>query len=315
MRFGAFVPQGWRMDLTGIPVDRQWDTMVSVARVAEEVGFESVWVYDHFHTSPRPSQEPTFEAWTVMAGLAEATAGVRLGQMCTSVSYRMPSYLAKVASCIDVMSGGRLEVGIGAGWYEHEYRGYGYPFPKAAARIGQLDEAVQILLAMWTEDRVTFSGEHYTLVDAFNRPKPLQEPHPPLWIAGGGEQLTLNVVARFADYANFAGDVEAFRHKRSVLAGHCARVGRDPAEITLSRNWDVVVAETEQEVEAKLAGVTGDAAALRRRGLVGTPDQIAERLTAWEGEGLAYSICYFPDATHGDGMRIFGEQVIPRIGG
>ena len=152
MRFGAFVPQGWRLDLGDIPPETQWDTMVSVGRVAEEVGFESIWVYDHLHTWPDLSQQSTWEAWTLMAGLAEATERVRLGQMCTCNSYRPPSYLAKVTACVDVMSGGRLEVGIGAGWYQHEYEAYGYDFPKASVRIGQLDEAVQILRSMWTED-------------------------------------------------------------------------------------------------------------------------------------------------------------------
>ena len=202
MRFGAFVPQGWRLDLGDIPPETQWDTMVSVGRVAEEVGFESIWVYDHLHTWPDLSQQSTWEAWTLMAGLAEATQRVRLGQMCTCNSYRPPSYLAKVTSCIDAMSGGRLEVGIGAGWYQHEYEAYGYDFPKPSVRIGQLDEAVQILRLMWTEDEAYFDGDHYQVDGAINRPRPLQDPYPPLWIAGGGEQLTLRVVAKYGNYAN-----------------------------------------------------------------------------------------------------------------
>ena len=205
MRFGAFVPQGWRLDLGDIPPETQWDTMVGIGRVAEEVGFESIWVYDHLHTWPDLSQQSTWEAWTLMAGLAEATDRVRLGQMCTCNSYRPPSYLAKVTSCVDVMSGGRLDVGIGAGWYEHEYKGYGYPFDKPSVRIGRLREAVEIMQAMWTEDEVTYDGKHYQLDGAICQPKPVQDPHIPLWIAGGGEQLTLNVAARHAQYTNFGG--------------------------------------------------------------------------------------------------------------
>ncbi|MFQ5555346.1 MAG: LLM class flavin-dependent oxidoreductase, partial [Acidimicrobiia bacterium] len=178
MRFGAFVPQGFRRDLSDVPVDRQWDVMVSVARVAEASGFESVWVFDHFHTFPQVTQESTWEAWTLMAGLAEATDTVRLGQMCTCNGYRHPSYLAKVAACVDVMSGGRLEVGIGAGWYEHEYRGYGYDFPKPSVRIAQLAETAQILRAMWAEDETTITGEHYQLDGAVCRPRPVQEGGP-----------------------------------------------------------------------------------------------------------------------------------------
>ena len=158
MRFGAFVPQGWRLDLAGVPQENHWQRMVDVAKTIESTGYESLWVFDHFHTVPVPTQEVTYEAWTIMAGLAAVTDTVRLGQMCTCNSYRPPSYLAKVASSIDVISNGRVEMGIGAGWYEHEYRGYGYEFPKPSVRIGMLDEAVQILRSMWTQETTTFSG-------------------------------------------------------------------------------------------------------------------------------------------------------------
>ncbi len=327
MRFGAFVPQGWRLDLAGIPVEEQWATMLRVAVDLEAAGYESAWVYDHFHTVPVPTQEPTYEAWTLMAAFAAATDTIRLGQMCTSNSYRMPSYLAKVAASIDVISGGRLEVGIGAGWYEHEYLGYGYPFPKPSVRIGQLREGVEIMRAMWTEDIVTYQGKHYRLDGAICRPKPLQEPHPPLWIAGGGEQLTLRVVARYADYANFAGTLENFLHKTEVLEGHCAAVGRDPADITLTSNFDVLIAEDEQGVEAKLDWMADkfagyrqtDPAEYRERyrtsALVGTPEQIVARLEERAAHGLEVAILYFPDAAYQpDSYRLFASEVMPALG-
>jgi F420-dependent oxidoreductase-like protein len=318
MRFGAFVPQGWRLDLGDVPVARQWDTMVAAARVAEDVGFESVWVYDHFHTFPDLSHQSTWEAWTVMAGLAEATGGIRLGQMCTANSYRSPAYLAKITSCIDVMSGGRLDVGIGAGWYDHEYRGYGYDFPKASVRIGMLDEAVQILKAMWTDDDVTFDGTYYRLDGAINRPKPLQDPHPPLWIAGGGEQLTLRTVARYGDYANYFGDPEVFGHKTDALRGHCEAVGRDMAEITLTRNVDCLIAATDAEVEAKLEQWNKPGSQSkeewRKNALVGTPAQVVDQVAAAGELGIAYTLVYFVDATWGDGMRLFAQEVIPAFG-
>ncbi|HEX8498041.1 MAG TPA: LLM class flavin-dependent oxidoreductase [Actinomycetales bacterium] len=145
MRFGLFVPQGWRMDLAGIAPADQWKAMHGVAAAAD-VGstWESVWVYDHFHTVPIPSEEATHEAWTLMAAFAASTTRVRLGQMCTCMAYRNPAYLAKVAAPIDVISGGRVEMGIGAGWYEHEWRAYGYGFPSAGERLAALDEGVQI---------------------------------------------------------------------------------------------------------------------------------------------------------------------------
>ena len=176
MRFGCFVPQGWRLDLVGVAPGSQWSAIVASARSIEAAGFESLWVNDHFHTVPVPTQEPTFEAWSVMSALAVATDTVRLGQMCTCVSYRPPAYLAKMAATIDVVAGGRLEMGIGAGWYEHEYTGYGYEFPAPATRISMLDEAVEIMRRMWTEDTVNFEGRHYRLKGAINRPRPAAGP-------------------------------------------------------------------------------------------------------------------------------------------
>ena len=152
--------------------------MHSVATSIEAAGYESLWVYDHFHTVPQPTQEPTYEAWTLMAALAATTSTVRLGQMCTCNSYRPPAYLAKVAASIDVISNGRLEMGIGAGWYEHEYIGYGYPFPKPSIRIGRLREAVEMMRSLWTEDEVHYAGEHYQLAGAICSPKPVQEWNP-----------------------------------------------------------------------------------------------------------------------------------------
>ena len=145
MRFGAFVPQGWRLDLAGLSPDEHWPTMLRVARTIEELGYQSLWVYDHFHTVPEPTQEVTYEAWTLMAALAATTDTIRLGQMCTCNTYRPPSYLAKVAASIDVISNGRLEMGIGAGWYEHEHDGYGYEFLAPAVRLGMLREGVEIM--------------------------------------------------------------------------------------------------------------------------------------------------------------------------
>ena len=186
MQFGAFVPQGWRLDLAGIDTKDHWDTMTSVASRIEDLGYDSLWVYDHFHTVPEPIQEATYEAWTLMAALAAVTDTVRLGQMCTCNSYRPPSYLAKVAASIDVISGGRVEMGIGAGWYEHEYDGYGYEFAKPSVRIGMLREGIEIMQRMWTEDEVHYEGKYYNLQGAICRPRPLQEPHIPFWVAGGG---------------------------------------------------------------------------------------------------------------------------------
>lgn len=325
MRFGAFVPQGWRLDLVGIDRSQHWPVMTAVARTIEQSGYESAWVYDHFHTVPEPSQEATYEAWTLMGALAAVTETVRLGQMCTCNSYRPPSYLAKVAATIDVISGGRLEMGIGAGWYEHEYLGYGYEFPKGSVRIDQLREAVEIMRRMWTEDEVHYEGKHYKLAGAICRPRPVQEPHIPLWIAGGGEQLTLRVAAEHAAYTNFGNSLEEFRHKSEVLAGHCRDLGRDFDEIVRTSNFNVVCAESEAAVAERLAWIrelngrqlSADRLDryLRMWDMAGTPEQLVEKLRPWKEAGLGYAIGYFVEAGHDtSGLELFAREVIPALG-
>ncbi|NQV05839.1 LLM class F420-dependent oxidoreductase [bacterium] len=329
MRFGAFVPQGWRHDLVGIPVDQQWDTMLSVTRRIESLGYESAWVYDHFHPVPKPTQEPVYEAWTLMAALAATTDTVRLGQMCTCNGYRNPAHLAKIASSIDAISGGRVEMGIGAGWYDHEYDGYGYPFPKPSVRIGELREAVEIMQRLWTEDVVDFAGEHYTLQGALCQPKPVQDPHIPIWVAGGGEQLTLNVAARFADYTNFGYDLEQFTHKSEVLKGHCEAVGRDFGDITRTTNYNVVIGADEAAVAERTAAykalfspIVGedkiddmfDNNHVKGGGVVGTPEQIVERMQEWKAAGCDFGVLYFWDAAFDTtSLELFATEVMPAL--
>lgn len=323
MRFGAFVPQGWRLDLAGVDPLHHWPTIAAVAQTIERVGYESAWVYDHFHTVPVPTQEVTYEAWTLMGALATVTDTVRLGQMCTCNSYRAPAYLAKVAATVDVISHGRVEMGIGAGWYEHEYLGYGYEFPGPSVRIGQLREGVEIMRRMWTEDEVHYEGEHYTLRGAICRPRPVQQPHIPLWIAGGGERLTLSVAARHAAYTNFGNDLDEFRHKSEVLRGHCRSEGTDFGAIVRSTNFNVVCEATEAEVEARLDWIRDRYAAFvppdradRIRAMfaemAGTPEQLVERITPWVGAGLAYAILYFAETgSDTSGLERFAREVVP----
>ena len=199
MKIGAFIPQGWRMDLYGIDVNNQWDTILNVASKIENLNYESIWVYDHFHTVPKPTQDPTYECWTLMSALSQKTSKARLGQMCTCNSYRNPAYLTKVASNIDVMSGGRLEYAIGAGWYDHEYKAYGYDYPTAGIRLKMLEESLIIYKLMTTEEAPIFSGKYYQINGAINQPKPLQKPYPPLWVCGGGEKVTLKLLAKYGD--------------------------------------------------------------------------------------------------------------------
>jgi F420-dependent oxidoreductase-like protein len=327
MRFGLFVPQGWRLDLTGIDPADHWARMLDVARIAEEGPFESIWVYDHFHTVPVPTDEATHEAWSLMAALAAATSRVRLGQMCTCMGYRNPAYLAKIASTIDVISGGRVEMGIGAGWYEHEWRAYGYGFPSAGERLGQLDEGVQIMRQLWTTGKATLDGKHYQVDGAIARPLPLQQGGIPLWIAGGGEKKTLRTAARYAAYTNFAGNPEVFQHKSEILAAHCRDVGTDFDAIVRSANYNVVIGETERDVQDKLAWIRSHyephvpADVLESTHeqfangpLVGTPEQIAERLSEANNIGMTYAILYFVDAAYDrSSIDLFANKVAPEL--
>jgi F420-dependent oxidoreductase-like protein len=328
MRFGLFIPQGWRLDLAGIEPAQQWATMQRLAQRADDGDiWESIWVYDHFHTVPVPTDEATHEAWTLMAAFAAATRRVRLGQMCTCMSYRDPMYLAKVAATVDAVSGGRVEMGIGAGWYEHEWRAYGYGFPSAGERIARLDEGVQIMRQAWTQGRATLEGEHYQVDGAICRPLPLQPGGIPLWIAGGGEKKTLRIAAQYAQYTNFDGALDVFEHKSKVLAEHCREQGTDFDAITRSANYNVVIGRDEAEVEERFAWIEqhyrpllGEQHARKRadefrdQPAVGTPEQIIEQLTALKRAGLAYAITYFAEAAYDtSGIELFEREVVPAL--
>ncbi len=329
MRFGMFVPQGWRHDLLDIEPEQQWAVMQSVAANADDGPWESIWVYDHFHTVPVPSEQATHEAWTLMAAFAAATSRVRLGQMCTCMSYRNPAYLAKVAATVDIISGGRTEMGIGGGWYEHEWRAYGYGFPEVRDRLGRLREGVEIMHQAWTTGTATLDGKHYQVDGAIVRPLPLQEGGIPLWVAGGGEKVTLKIAAQYAQYTNFGGgDIELFREKSDVLRQRCDEVGRDYDSIVRSTNINTVVASTEAEVQERLdrleqrwtphLGAEGAAKYVQEYrtagAAVGTPEQVVEKLQTLADAGLGYSIHYFPEAAYDlSGIELFEREVVPHL--
>lgn len=327
LRFGMFVPQGWRLDLVGIDPADQWNVMKGLAQHADAGPWESVWVYDHFHTTPVPTEEATHEAWTLMSAFGAVTERVRLGQMCTCMSYRNPVYLAKVAATVDVVSGGRVEMGIGAGWYEHEWRAYGYGFPDPPERLRMLDEGVQILKQAWENGKVDLAGRQYTVDGALVYPKPLQTNGIPLWIAGGGEKVTLKIAARYADYTNFDGTPEGFTRKSELLAEHCRTVGTDFDAITRTSNYNVAIGADEAEVADRLARlrdritrVAGEKQAARQMAAYegmpacGTPEQIVENLQDLRKRGLDYGIFYFPEAAYDrSAIELFEREVVPAL--
>jgi F420-dependent oxidoreductase-like protein len=329
MRFGLFIPQGWRLDLVGIDPAEQWAVMKDLATYADDRdAWDSLWVYDHFHTVPVPSDEATHEAWSLMAAYAATTQRIKLGQMCTAMSYRNPVYLAKVAATTDIISGGRVQMGIGGGWYEHEWRAYGYGFPSAGERLARLNEGVQIMRDAWRDGAVTFAGKHYQVDGAIVAPKPLQDGGIPLWIAGGGEKVTLKIAAKYAQYTNFASAPDVFENKSEILAGHCREVGTDFDKIVRSTNVNVVIGTSEADVKdrlervrARIGGIAGDAATDAMISSMSTPgsgagtaEQVIETLQRLKGLGCEYFICYFPEAAYDrSGIELFEREVIPAL--
>jgi len=331
MRFGMFIPQGWRHDLVDIDPAEHWQTMHDLAAHADaaDSGWESIWVYDHFHTVPVPSEtEATHEAWTLMAAFAASTSRVRLGQMCTCVAYRNPAYLAKIAATVDLISGGRTEMGIGAGWYEHEWLAYGYGFPDAPTRLRALREGVEVMHQAWTTGRATLDGEFWQIDDAIVQPKPLQDGGIPMWIAGGGEKVTLKIAAKYASYTNFNGGPEGFTHKSEILRGHAETLGRDFDSIVRSSNFNTVVgtdaADVERRlavIEARVAPYLGQAGTERYlqgmhsdESLVGTVSEVVAKLERRRELGLGYAIHYMPELAYDrSGLELFEAEVIPAL--
>jgi F420-dependent oxidoreductase-like protein len=329
VRFGLFIPQGWRLDLVDIPTANHWAVMRDLAAYADGGAWDSLWVYDHFHTVPVPTDEATHEAWSLMSAYAATTSRIKLGQMCTAMGYRNPVYLAKVAATADIISGGRIQMGIGGGWYQHEWEAYGYGFPSAGVRLGMLNEGVQIMRDAWRDGRVSLrDGKYYQVDDAIVAPKPLQENGIPLWVAGGGEKVTLKIAARYAQYTNFTSEPDGFRHKSEVLQAHCRDVGTDYGAIVRSSNFNAVVGSSEAEVNDRVERIRArqiarvDAEAVESMlsnvtspdSASGTPEQIVERLSRMRDLGCEYAILYFPEAAYDrSGIELFEREVIPAL--
>lgn len=318
LQFGTFVPQGWIMDLVEIddPI-AQYEAMTAVAQAAESAGYDSIWVFDHFHTVPTPEIETCFEAWTITSALARDTKTIKIGQMVTCNGYRNPALLAKIASTVDVLSHGRLLCGLGAGWYEHEWRAYGYGFPELRDRMRAFREAVELIVKMWTEEKASYQGEYYTLDGAINEPKGVQKPHIPLWLGGGGETITLKLVAQWGNASNFGdGKLDVCAQKLGVLRQHCADLGRDFDTITRSTNMNLVLLnEGDDPVEVSVPyrqNVSYED--FREACLMLTPDACADHIRELEKIGINYVIVYFPRVAYDHSqMQLFAEQVIPQF--
>lgn len=218
------------------PQHTTWADMLAVWQEADDIElFESGWTFDHFYPIMGDSAGPCLEGWITLTALAQATRRLRIGNLVTGIHYRHPAVLANMASALDVISNGRLELGIGAGWNEEESGAYGIELGNRRERSDRFEEACQVLISLLTQETTTFNGQYYQLTEARNEPKGVQRPHPPICIGGSGEKRTLLTTAKYAQHWNFAGGAgEDFAHKRDVLFAHCADIGRDPKEITLS---------------------------------------------------------------------------------
>jgi len=308
--FGVFIPQGWKMEYAGYGTpSEQWQRSVEIAQLAERMGLDSIWVYDHFHNVPKPAHESVFECWTMLAAISQITSTIRLGQMVGCNLYRPPTLLAKITSTLDVISGGRLDWGIGAGWYENECRGYGYAFPTPKERIGMLREAVEIVTSMWTERETTYTGTYYQAHRANCDPKPLQRPRPPIWIGGGGEQLTLRVVAQHADWSNFGGRPDEFMHKRDVLKQHCEKVGRDESTIRKSWSPEIAIRESEDELRAlQRTSVRRESYEDWKAGnLIGSRAEVTDKIGKYMEMGCSGFIPWCVDYPQSTSLEAFAE--------
>jgi F420-dependent oxidoreductase-like protein len=253
----------------------------------------------------------TFECWMSAAALARDTSRIRIGQMVTCNSYRHPALLAKMASTVDVLSHGRLTVGIGAGWDEQEYRAYGYDYPDGPQRLRQLREAVQILLAMWTEQEAHFEGTYYQVRGAINQPKGVQQPHIPLLIGGDGEKVTLKLVAQYADACNVGDDPATVRQKLAMLRQHCATVGREYESIHRTSTTFCLIADSDEQARALLPAERKARIGNKvTTALIGNPETIQKRLVAYEEAGVQELVLRFVDGTNLEALRRFAREFI-----
>ena len=288
-----------------------YPALKGVWTAADRLGYHSATLYDLLGA-------PALECWTTLSALAAETASIRLTPLVLANYYRSPGLLTKMGATLDVISGGRLELGIGAGGGEGDHLAFGYEYPPASRRVKALEESVNIIKSLWTQSETTYDGDFYSLTGASITPRPVQQPRPPILIGGRGETRLLKAVARHADIANWGFDMDLTEHaaKRSVLEDHCRAVGRDPSEIEISHNCRVVIVETERELD-QLAGASGMTGAGYRESLGnaiwGTPEQCAEKFQVYVDSGITYFFLLFPDPIQTDRLELFASEVMPRF--
>lgn len=311
LRLSVFLPQGLSGELDGYPGPAAaYDALAAVARAVDDHPFSTVWLADHLQTFV-PGRHVLFEGWTTAAALARETSRVRIGHLVTCTGFRNPGLQAAMAVTLDAISGGRYTFGIGAGYDESEHRAFGYDLPSPAERMDRLEEAVQVILALWSEGEASFSGRHHR-VDGATVPPSVQRPHVPLLIGGGGERRTLQLVARYADACNVSADPAGLVHKFEVLRKHCADAGRDYDSISRTVLTHCILADSDAEGRRRVppwasAIYPGDIADY---GLIGTAATIRQRLAAYAAAGAQELVIGFDEPLDPDTYRRFADELL-----
>ena len=308
-KFGVFLPFYAFTEQT-------FERIRNLVLECERLKYDSLWLDDHLMYG----KHPILECWTTLSALASLTARIRLGTMVLCNSYRNPALLAKMAATFDVISNGRLEFGIGAGVQEDEHKAYGIPFLKASDRISRMKEATEIIKKMWTEEKANYHGKYYTINEAECLPKPLQKPHPPITIGGGGEKLTMRVAAQHAERCDwgYTLSIEQYRHKLEILKTHCNSVGRDFQEIEKScwLGGQIFIAQNRQEIDEKVSQWKPQNVSLedfKKSSFIVTPDECKQKIQEYIGLGVTHFMLFFGDLPSLSGLRLFADKVVKTL--
>ena len=310
VKFGAQVSQA----------NVEWPELLSIWQELDHSNFHSVWTMDHFVPGwlPEHARGPCLEGWIALAALAQATSRIRIGCLVSGVTYRHPAVLAKMATTVDIISNGRLEFGIGAAWHEYEHQAYGIPFYTVKERQDRLEEAVQLIKALWTATPANFRGRYYQLDNAPFLPPNVQKPHPPIMVAGGGEKRTLRTLARYGDVMNVGGSPQTVLHKTEVMKAHCQDVGRDPAEIRLTIQVPLFLTDDRSFVERAVLGTAAYANTTpeeaRKGMLAGSVEEVKADVQRFIDVGVEEIILAQFPRVHMAALRRFSEDVIPAFG-
>lgn len=317
MQFGLQHPN-YNFDYDGRDASQIIYSLKNLATKAENLGFDSFWVMDHFHqiSAVGKQEDSMLEGWTTISVLAGITSKIKLGTLVTGIIYRHPSVLAKMGATLDVLSKGRLFMGIGAAWNQEESFAYGIPFPPNKERLLRLEETIQIIRKMWTEEpAATFNGKYYQINNAYCNPKPIQKPSPPIMVGGSGERYTLKIIAKYADACNLYGSAETIKRKLSVLNEHCKSVGRDYDSILKTKLGFIVIDNDKEMVEKRVQQISKviPKEQVGEFVIYGTPEDVLKQIELLEEVGVQYLIVDLEPYRELEALEIFGDSIIKKI--